>query len=223
MDQNDARDARPGISAVLATHDRQVDLDGAVLDLAAVLDGLVYDNFEIILVEEEESSPRTSEVLAGLQARCPGLPLRVLEERYADRSVALAAGFDAARYDLLFVTAADGRFDVRELNHLLEAVEQGADLAIGFRGRTDTLLRRLQHLLIGRKGRDVDCAFKLIRRAVLPYVGTQACPASPTCCGELLSVARDEGYRVAEVRVSDRTSQSAPFRPAPASAGQNAA
>ena len=38
---DEAHDTPPGISAVLATHDRQLDLDSTILELAAVLDGLV--------------------------------------------------------------------------------------------------------------------------------------------------------------------------------------
>ena len=37
---------QPGISAVVFAPAGQTDLDAAVLDLAAVLDGLVFDNFE---------------------------------------------------------------------------------------------------------------------------------------------------------------------------------
>ena len=41
---------QPGISAVVFAPAGQTDLDAAVLDLAAVLDGLVFDNFEIVVV-----------------------------------------------------------------------------------------------------------------------------------------------------------------------------
>ena len=69
----------------------------------------------------------------------------------------IADGCDAASYDLIFVAAPDGQFDVRELNHLLDAIEDGADVAVGYRPRrTDVLVRRLQ-----RWGwnLDVDCAY----------------------------------------------------------------
>lgn len=190
-------DQRPGISAVLATHDRQIDLDSAILELAAVLDGLAYGNFEIIVVEgaDESATDQTSEILAGLRARCPGLPLRILDQQNAERNIALAAGFDAATYDLIFVTAADGQFDVRELNHLLDAIERGADLAIGYRGHRSRSWNRLLSLLTRKAGSDVDCAFTLIRRAVWQDVG-------PICCGELLLRARRQRFRVAEVPVS---------------------
>jgi glycosyltransferase involved in cell wall biosynthesis len=191
-------DTLPGISAVLATHDRDIDLDSTVLELAAVLDGLVSGNFEIIVVDsiDDSATRHTGEILAGLRARCPGLPLRILDQQNAQRGVALAAGFDAARSDLIFVTAADGQFDVRELNHLLDAIELGADFAIGLRRRRSRAWSRFVNMLAGGKAwRDVDCAFTLIRRAVWQGVG-------PVCCSELLVRARQQGFRVAEVSVS---------------------
>jgi hypothetical protein len=183
--------SRPGISAVLATHDRQIDLDTTILELAAVLHGLVYGNFEIIVVQAVGEP--ASEILAGLHARWPGLPLRLIDQQDVQRDVALAAGFDAATYDMIFVTAADGQFDVRELNHLLDAIQQGADLAIGFRGRSGSWSRFL-NMLAGKAGRDIDCAFTLIRRGVWQGVG-------PMCCAELLVRARQQRFRVAEVPV----------------------
>jgi hypothetical protein len=210
---------RPGISAVLATHDSQIDLDSTILELAAVLDGLVYGNFEIIVVEalDEPTTSQTSEILAGLLVRCPGLPLRILEQQNGERNTALAAGFDAATYELLFVSAADGRFDVRELNHLLDAIERGADLAIGYRGRRSRSWSRLLNLLIGKSGQDVDCAFTLIRRSVWQGVG-------PICCAELLNRARQERFRVAEVPVSGHPARdAAASRAVPLAAGRHAA
>jgi hypothetical protein len=150
---NSPVEERKGISAVTMASDA---LAGPVLDLAAVLQGLVSANFEIIVVGE--SSPRLGEALAGLRATAPGLPLRRIEGK------SIADGCDAAIYDLVFVCAPDGQFDVRELNHLLEAVEAGADIAIGYRPRrTDRLVRQLQRL--GWQI-DVDCAFGLFRRSI---------------------------------------------------------
>ena len=165
------------------------DLDSAVLDLAAVLEGLVADQFEIILVTNGEAV-----AVAELQARAPSLPLRVVE---SDR---LSDGCDGARFDLLFVAATDGQFDVRELNHVLDGVESGADVAVGYRPRrSDAIVRRFQRW--GWKV-DVDCAFGLIRREV--WQALRAADLVTSCCGEILANVRRLGYRIAEVPVSHR-------------------
>lgn len=172
----------PGISAVVLPGNN---LDGALLDLAAVLEGLVADRFEIILVCQDTPSD-----VADVLARAPHLPLQVVPGE------SLADGSAAARYDVLFIAAVDGQFDVRELNHLLEAIECGSDLAVGYRPRRmDRLMRRFQrwgwHV-------DVDCAFALVRMDVW-----RALP-KPACCTQLLAAVRRAGYRVSEVRVSHR-------------------
>ncbi|MBV8718808.1 MAG: hypothetical protein JO020_03715 [Chloroflexi bacterium] len=177
-----------GISAVLA--DQAVD-ESAVLDLAAVLEGLVGGHFEVILVCANEPPE-----VAGLRARAPRLPLRVVFGRD------VADGCDAAQYELIFVAAGDGQFDVRELNHLLDAVELGADVAVGYRPRRmDGLVRRFQRW--GLK-MPVDCAFALVRREACQQVQRAS---AAVCCANLLATVRRHGFRVAEVPVSHRRPQ----------------
>jgi Glycosyl transferase family 2 len=202
----------PGISAVLPVPATSTALDGAILDLAAVLDGLVNRNFEIIVVDQTQR-PYSAEFLGELQARCPSLPVRLLPGTYVGQEPALAAGFDAAAYDMILVSGSDGDIDVREANHLLEAVEHGADLAIGYRpSRADGFVGRLcgwgwnalVSLLFGKTGRDVDCPFKLFRTAVWQRVDVHPRQPRPTFNAELLVRARRLGFNVAEVPVSHR-------------------
>jgi hypothetical protein len=182
------RDAQPGISAVLTWRD---DLDGTILDLAAVLSGLVGQNFEIILVAASETAN-----VADLRARAPGLSLQLISH----------GACDAARFDLLLISAEDGKFDVRELNRLMEAIDKGADLAAGYRpGRVDGLVRGLSRWGLPF---EVDYAFQLIRRGVCIELGAPS-----------VARARRSGYRVAEVPVSDRR----PTLGAPVSAETRAA
>src|ERR1700747_2207040 len=108
----------PGISAVLAANAGITELESTVLDLAAVLDGLVAGNFEIILVEAT-SEPPVADPLAEIRVRHPRLPLRLQVHAHPGMEPALAAGFDAAAYDLILVTGANGEIDTRETNHLL--------------------------------------------------------------------------------------------------------
>jgi hypothetical protein len=208
MHPGDPRDIEPGISAVLAVEAGQAGLESLVLDLAAVLNGLVADNFEILVIEFG-GSERTSGLLSDLAARRPALPLRVLPGTYANQVCALAAGFDASIYDLLFVTATDGQYEQSELNHLLEAIEHGADVAVGYRlERSDGLGRRLESwawnaavgLVFGKVGRDVECCFKLFRRTLWQRMPRPV--SAVTFNVELLVCARRNGFLVGEVAVS---------------------
>jgi hypothetical protein len=164
-------DVSRGISAVLlGSQARAVTL----LDLAAVLQGLASSDFEIIIVGDPESS------LADISASAPRLPLRLVPGK------SLEEGFDSALYDLICVCARDGRFDLRQLNHLLEAVDDGADLAIGYRPRrSDGIVRRLRRW--GWRV-ELDCAFAVFHRAMRHD----------------LRRARELGYRVVDLPVSHR-------------------
>src|SRR5437016_5626743 len=99
MDQREEgevqRDVQAGISAVLAADAAPTDIDDAVLDLAAVLDGLVNENFEIIIVPIGSANSLTGS-LAELHVRHPDLALHVLDGGHVSQAAALAAGFEAA-------------------------------------------------------------------------------------------------------------------------------
>jgi hypothetical protein len=180
------------------------DLDGTVLDLVAVLEGLVGNHFEILVVAGE-SAPDVRD----LHARGRGLPLRVVD------GASIADGCDAAEYDLIFVAAPDGQFDVRELNHVLDAIEEGADVAVGYRPRrADVLVRQLQ-----RWGWsvDLDCAYLLVRDGVWQRLKREGRLTS--CWTELLANVRRLGFKVTEIPVSHRR----PTLGAPVSAGWRAA
>ncbi|MDQ6709195.1 MAG: glycosyltransferase family 2 protein, partial [Candidatus Dormibacteraeota bacterium] len=88
---------------------------------------------------------------------------------------AVRSGFNAARYSWVFMMDADNQFDPNDLSLLLQQAGD-ADIVTGFRKhRRDPLPRRLNawaffslvRLFFGRQVRDVNCAFKLLRRDVL--------------------------------------------------------
>jgi hypothetical protein len=183
----------PGISAVLSSHVQRPPTEEVVLELAAVLDGLVGDNFEIIVADGPSDS------LDGLRIRFPHLPLRILEARDHDP----AAGIGCAAYDLILLVSSDYAFDLRELNHFLEAVEQGADLAIGYRAHNFKRFAWyvLGHLLFGRTARDVDCPFKLFRQCVWQRTGMHPRGPDRWFSTRLVVRARRLGFRVTELPV----------------------
>jgi hypothetical protein len=182
-----------GISAVLSSHVRLPLTEDVVLDLAAVLDGLVGEDFEIIVADGPSDS------VDHLLARFPHLPLRILDARDRDP----AAGIGNAAYNLILLVSPDYAFDVRDLNHFLEAVENGADLAIGYRAHNFKRFAwyLLGHLLFGKTARDVDCPFKLFRRCVWRRTGLQPRGIDRWFSTRLIVRARRLGFRVAELPV----------------------
>ncbi len=175
-----------GISAVVTAPFT----DNAVLDLAAVLDGLVGGSHEILLVNPDLDS------FSALQHRFPHLPLRVSDPD-------LAVAVTQTRYELTLLTTGAGDLDVFELNHFLDAIEDGADLALGYRPWT---LERLTwsafgHVLFGKTARDVDCPFKLFRQSVWQRTSMEPHGVDRWFSTRLVVRARRLGFRVVELAV----------------------
>jgi hypothetical protein len=175
-----------GISAVVTAPLREE----AVLDLAAVLDGLVPGEFEILFVD------RDVEAVATLQLRMPGLPLRALD-------LDVASAVSRARYDMILLVSGQGELDVCELNHFVDAIDAGADLAIGYRPWSAERFAwsALGHLLFGKTARDVECPFKLFRRSVWQRTSMEPPGADRWFSTRLIVRARRLGFRVAELPV----------------------
>ena len=164
------------------------------------------NDYEIIVVENG-STDYTVEVLEDLAAQMPHLrPLT--HRRPLGYGGALKVGFASATKDLIFYTDGDGQYDPRELALLLPLLRPGVDVVNGYKiGRADPLGRvvigRLYHwamrLLVGFRLRDVDCDFRLIRRAALERVTLSA--DTGMICLELVKKLQDAGCVFAEAPV----------------------
>jgi glycosyltransferase involved in cell wall biosynthesis len=163
--------------------------------------------WEIIPVDDG-STDGTKAILARLASEDPGHIRPVHHETNRGYGAALISGFGNARYDLIFFTDGDRQFDLEEVRLLIDTIDKG-DLIIGFRGnRRDSLIRRLNGLLwgilvnamFGLNVRDVNCAFKLVKRAVMDKVKLSS--AGAMISTELLAKARKQGFRIVQVGVT---------------------
>jgi glycosyltransferase involved in cell wall biosynthesis len=189
------------ISAVLPAYDEEEVIAQTVEGVDRELARLV-DDFEIVVVDDG-SRDATGERLAALQARYPRLRVET-HPHNRGYGAALASGFSAARKELIFLTDGDKQFDVAQLEEFLP-LPDNVDLYVGYRQpRADPWIRRfygwgwneLVKLLFGPTARDVDCAFKLFRRAVWQRTHVRATGA--TFSAELLVKARHLGFRIRE-------------------------
>jgi glycosyltransferase involved in cell wall biosynthesis len=96
--------------------------------------------------------------------------------------VALRSGFSHATKELVFYTDGDGQYDVFELRRFLPIMQEGVDVVNGYKiARSDPLHRviigvvylRLMRLLFNFKARDIDCDFRLLRRAVFDTIALE--------------------------------------------------
>jgi glycosyltransferase involved in cell wall biosynthesis len=161
-----------------------------------------------VLVVNDGSTDDTARVLAQLAREQPRLRV-ITHPVNRGYGAALRTGFAAARKAWVFYTDGDGQYDPRELLQLVAALREDVDIVNGYkRLRHDAwhrvVLGRGYHYLatltFGLRVRDVDCDFRLIRRAALDRVTLTA--STGAICVEMVKRFQDAGCRFAEVPVS---------------------
>ena len=193
------------ISAVFPAFNDGGTIPSIVLTALIVLRKLT-DDFEII-VTNDGSSDYTALVLDELTRRIP--ELRVIHhETNRGYGAALRTGFAAARKDWIFYTDGDAQYNPLELEDLVNALQPDIDIVNGYKiARNDPLHRKLighiyhhvTRLAFGFHIRDVDCDFRLIRRAIFDQVKLES--RNGAICVEMVKKFQDAGFKFAEVPV----------------------
>ncbi len=165
------------LSVVIPVHNEEANLPELVSGLDRVLAGLDGDS-EIIVVDDG-STDGTFAALRRLHAESPRLRVIRLRTNFG-QSAALAAGFDAAKGEVVVTMDGDLQNDPADLPVLLTKLEEGYDVVSGWRRpRQDPFWRRrvpsiLANWLIsqitGVALHDYGCALKAYRREVLAHV-----------------------------------------------------
>jgi glycosyltransferase involved in cell wall biosynthesis len=197
---------KPSISAFFPAYNEEANIGALALKTSGVLSKLA-SRWEVIAVNDG-SKDGTAEAVrqAGKKDRHIRLVDHVVNQGYG---AAVKTGFAAAKLDWIFFTDGDGQFDVNEIPRLLDLAGDH-DLVVGYRiKRADPFQRKanawawgtLVKTLFGLKGvRDIDCAFKLIRRDVFKKFKLETTGAMIST--ELLVKAQKNGFRIAEVGVN---------------------
>lgn len=165
------------------------------------------DDYELIVVNDG-SGDHTAQVLSELESVYPRL--RVIHHA-ANRGYgsALRTGFENASKEWIFYTDGDAQYDVRELETLVPLMTGDIDVVNGYKiSRSDPLhriiigdiYRWIVKLAFGIRIRDVDCDFRLVRRA--SYNRVRLSSASGTICVEMIKSFQDAGLRFAEAPVN---------------------
>lgn len=133
--------------------------------------------WELVFVDDG-STDRSARIAAELARVHPEVRLIELQGNFG-KSAALAAGFAAARGDIVFTLDADLQDDPKEIPRFLRKLEEGWDVVSGYkRQRNDRWTRvsasRIFNFMVraltGIALHDVNCGFKAYRREVLDNV-----------------------------------------------------
>jgi glycosyltransferase involved in cell wall biosynthesis len=160
-----------------------------------------------VIVVNDGSGDGTAEILDELASIYPQVRI-VHHERNRGYGGALRTGFATATRELIFYTDGDAQYDPAEMEGLWRRFEPDVDMVNGYKiSRSDPLHRiiigRIYHhtvkLMFGLKVRDVDCDFRMMRRAIFETVRLEN--NSGVICLEMMKKITDGGFRIAEVPV----------------------
>ena len=160
-----------------------------------------------IIVCNDGSSDETGRIVREISQQDPRVRL-VQHEVNQGYGAAARDGIWAASKEAVFITDSDLQFDLGELARFIPRLKD-ADLVVGYRvGRSDPWHRRLfghgwswlVNLLFGYTARDIDCAFKLFKRAVIDTIRVES--GGATFSAEFLVRAKQAGFRIVEEPVS---------------------
>ncbi|MBI4903407.1 MAG: glycosyltransferase family 2 protein [Acidobacteria bacterium] len=196
-----------GLSVFFPAYNDAPSLPGLLARTFRVLNAHVTD-FEVIVVNDG-SVDDTGRVLEQMRMEY-GDRLRIVTHA-VNRGYggALRSGFAAATKEFVFYTDGDGQYDVLELPSLLRLAGPDVGLVNGYKTKRHDPWHRIwigatynafARLLFGVKLRDIDCDYRLIRRATLERI--QLTSTSGTVCVELVKKIEQTGTRVLEVPVS---------------------
>ena len=165
------------------------------------------EDYEIILVNDG-SNELTVRVLESLKPKIENLKI-INHEQNRGYGGAIKSGIYNSKYELIFYTDGDGQYNPLELESLILAMRDDIDIVNGYKiARNDPLYRKIigrlyyyfTKMLFNFKIKDVDCDFRLMRRALFENLMLRY--NSGVVCVEMISKLTMRGAKFAEVPVN---------------------
>jgi dolichyl-phosphate beta-glucosyltransferase len=169
-----------------------------------------------ILVVDDGSRDETSAVVRAVSRSAPEVRLIRLAQNHG-KGYAVRTGMVNASGDRVLFADADGATPIAEIERLDQALDAGADVAVGSRAFINAgvqIKRRWYRHVMGRtfhglvallsvRGvRDTQCGFKLFQGAVAHDLFSRMRMTGFSFDVEVLLMAQRRGYRIAEVPVN---------------------
>jgi glycosyltransferase involved in cell wall biosynthesis len=200
-----AESLEPYISVSIPAYNEAENLERVVGAIVRHLEGKNL-SFEVIVVNDgsQDGTGEVADTLTSGDTRVKAIHHPV-NRGYGG---ALRSGFSAAGGEVVCLYPGDGQFDFREVDQLLEKIDE-ADIVAGYRmKRKDPFYRKVNEVLynlliravFGIKVKDVDCGFKLYRREVLQSIPLES--EGALIDAELLAKAGKKGFTITQVGVN---------------------
>lgn len=162
------------ISVIAPVYNEEGNIQQFYFELVKVLTSLNKE-FEIIFIDDN-STDNSMEIMRRLIDEHKKLKIIKLK-RNSGQTAALAAGIDCAKGDIIITMDADLQHDPKEIPKFLEKMDEGFDIASGWRkNRKDALFSRkipswvanwMMSKLSGMKIHDFGTTFKAYKNSVL--------------------------------------------------------
>lgn len=166
----------------------------------------ITDDYEVIVINDG-SQDDSAQVLDALAARFDHLRI-IHRTQPSGYGGVLRGGFAAATKDWVFYTDGDAQYDARELALLAAQVHDGIDMVNGYKIKRHDPFHRVViglayqyfvKLMFGLTIRDVDCDFRLMKRAIFSHICLES--TTGTITFEMVKKIQDAGYKIVEVPV----------------------
>lgn len=194
------------LSIVIPARNEAESLPGLHAEIGAAMSAL-GTSYEVIVIDDG-STDATFATLTRLTQTDPHLVVVRLRRNFG-QTAAFAAGFDLAQGEIVITMDADGQNDPADIPKLVAKIDEGYDIASGWRvNRKEPFVTRrtpsivANWILAGRTGvrlHDTGCSLKAYRNEIVKHVRLY---------GEMHrfipALASGMGVRVAEVPVNDR-------------------
>jgi len=199
-------DKLDGLSLFFPAYNEEGNIKNTVEKAIPVLKN-VASKYELLIVDDG-SKDKTGEIADKLAEEYSFIRV-VHHHPNQGYGAALKSGFYNSKQEWIVFTDSDGQFDFSEVTRLIEKSGE-ADIVAGYRiNRQDPLMRKifgfgwtlLARLLLGIKVRDVDCAFKLVKKKVIDTIPKLQSTRGGMISPELLGRAKKAGFKIVEVGV----------------------
>jgi len=208
-------DSNSPISLVVPAYNEQDRIEASLIDIARFIEG--YPRLDEVLIVDDGSSDSTAEIVRNFIGQQPtDTPFRLLQYgANRGKGYAVAHGLKTAQREIVAFSDTDLSAPIDQLTQLIDAIESGADIAIGSRRLPDSVVKglpgsrqlmgkifsKLTRVLVVPGIADTQCGFKAYRKEVAHKLVELQKMDGYTFDVEHLLLARQMGLKVAEIPV----------------------
>lgn len=196
--------ALPELSLFLPAYNEEENIKNTVSDALKVLKK-VATKYEVLVINDG-SKDKTGEIVKEMMKSNKHIRM-ITNSPNRGYGGAFKSGLYGSKYDLVSFIDSDGQFDYSEITKLIPHI-RSYDLVIGYRmDRKDPIHRSINAfiwkvwmwMLFGLWVKDIDCAFKLIKKSVIEDV--ELVTESALTSAEFLIKTEMKGYKWKQVGV----------------------